>query len=322
MKSFVAFILLFAPLVAGFVNPYDPPLYKSSNTTIKKGTELPRDLFVWYPEQEGVFPVLFFMSGFGGNAPYFIYTNLMGLLSGHGVVIVAIDAVLTNPADWPIMANNLITSFNWLGQHKDLTAYGVPSTVQMDLSRFALAGHSSGNQAVVQSFLMCYNDTSLCQVSPNVLLLLDPVDGDPAHMSQPVLKTNDTIPWRIPVMIMASGLGGVPGMSIPYYPACCLPGVSSYHFYTAFQTPKWFVNATAYGHADCLDDSWASIVANSHFCTGTDASLHPYFEFRRFLAGSIYSFMASNLLGQTEYLPYLEDPSTMPIAASTQIIPS
>jgi Chlorophyllase enzyme len=86
------------------------------------------------------------------------------------------------------------------------------------------------------------------------LVLLDPVDSDPVNSTKPVVVPEITTGMKSPMLIVTSGLGGVSGLTVGglVAPPCCPVGESGDKFYAGFDTSKYLLNATIYGHADIL----------------------------------------------------------------------
>merc|ERR1712176_481019 len=108
--------------------------------------------------------------------------------------------------------------------------------------------------------------------------------------------------FSIPAIILDNGLdptGGLGGVS------CAPLALGSPRWYNAWAGPIWHVNATAYGHVDCLDD--AMIPIGRSVCpsnTKTDKILY-----RQHLADTTTRFVEGVLLNKQENFAFLEDAS-------------
>ena len=62
----------------------------------------------------------------------------------------------------------------------------------------------------------------------------------------------------IPTLTMQAGLDPVKGSAL--FPACGSEKLSNKRFYNAMTGDRWFVNASAYGHADFLEPLFVGTV--------------------------------------------------------------
>jgi len=92
-------------------------------------------------------------------------------------------------------------------------------------------------------------------------VMIDPVDGlDPFGMvhSEDLITPGKKLNFTIPALILDNGLDpqGVRAFkSVP-----CMPlKLGSPRWYNAWSGPIWHVNATAYGHVDCLNDAMIKV---------------------------------------------------------------
>lgn len=64
--------------------------------------------------------------------------------------------------------------------------------------------------------------------------------------------------FSIPTLTVQAGLDPVKGAIL--YPACAPEKLSNKRFYDAMSGDRWFVNASAYGHADLLEKEFLGAV--------------------------------------------------------------
>merc|ERR1719469_1397873 len=138
-------------------------------------------------------------------------------------------------------------------------------------------------------------------------VMIDPVDGfDPFGIvhSEDLITPGKKLNFRTPGLILDNGLDpkGVRAFkSVP-----CMPiQLGSPRWYNAWQGPIWHVNATAYGHVDCLDDamiSVAGLVCPSNSTTDKAA-------YREHIATTSTLFIEAFLDHKPANLALLEDPS-------------
>ena len=86
------------------------------------------------------------------------------------------------------------------------------------------------------------------------LIMLDPVDGyDPfGIINDYVTNPPNKLSFQIPTLIVSSELSAIaPSFLIP---PCAPANISNMRFFNALSGPTWYLNFTAYGHADLLDD--------------------------------------------------------------------
>merc|ERR1712100_818738 len=135
--------------------------------------------------------------------------------------------------------------------------------------------------------------------------MIDPVDGlDPFGIvkSEDLIHPGTKLNFSTPAIILDNGLdptGGLGGVS------CAPLALGSPRWHNAWSGPIWHVNATAYGHIDCLNDAMikvAGLVCKSNPNTNKAA-------YRRHLADTSGLFIEGVLENKAESLAMLEDPS-------------
>merc|ERR1712187_428303 len=113
-----------------------------------------------------------------------------------------------------------------------------------------MGGQSEGCHVVGQALEY---DCSIAKA----MILLDPVDGfDPYRFvkSQDLITPGKKLGFSTPTLLMDNSLD--PKKANPLVPACAPFEVGSQRWYDALRGPVWNINATGFGHVDCLDDSW------------------------------------------------------------------
>ena len=113
-----------------------------------------------------------------------------------------------------------------------------------------LMGHSSGAHVIVEYFKHHCNKAK-------GQILFSPVDGfDPFGLVDLFAITpGEYLNYEVPTLVIMAGLDNQPGFNIgQLVPACAPDDLSNTRFYNAMPGNTWFVNATAYGHGDCLDE--------------------------------------------------------------------
>lgn len=257
------------------------------------------NLDVYAPNAPGNFPVFYFVSGFGGIMPIIAYSQFMTHVASHGFVAVGV---------WKL--DNPINSFNvtWFDATVDfvenqletsLHLKGFNIRMKVDYLNSFIGAHSAGAHVPVAQFeAHCLNFKGQ--------LLYDPVDGaDPLGINQVfVITPGEKVNFTVPTMQIVCGLDPI-ASNVTGGP--CAPEVlSGKRFFDAMNGPIWWLNATAYGHADFLDPFYENIVEVTQFCTtNPDTPKDPYI---RFVAGESVAFMFGILdpVANCDYFKFLE----------------
>jgi len=188
--------------------------------------------------------------------------------------------------DWAISGSLLAEM-----QHQGLLA-------QPDVSnRSVLMGQSEGNHVIGQAL------ADSCSVA-KAAVLIDPVDGyDPFRFNkkQDLIKVGDKLNFTIPALFLDNGLDTTANFLSP---PCMPPAMGTSRWMKAWRGPFWRINATAYGHIDCLDNPGEKLgkficPTNPH----TDKNAH-----RAFLADAIDSFLSGLFKGEPAAFAKLQDP--------------
>jgi hypothetical protein len=128
-----------------------------------------------------------------------------------------------------------------------------------DLDRTTVMAQSAGNHIVGQAL------ADSCMYA-KAFVMIDPVDGfDPfgAVHTEDLITPGKKVNFSVPALILDNGLD--PKGVKAFKSIACMPiKLGSPRWYNAWRGPIWHVNATAYGHVDCLDN--ALIVAGGLVC--------------------------------------------------------
>jgi len=208
---------------------------------------------IYAPKSSAAFPTIFFVSGFGANAPAFGYSDLLTRIAKKGYVVVALDR-LSFP-NYPKEARLFTDVLTW-AQQGGLKAEMVNRTLAAipDLDRTTVMAQSAGNHIVGQAL------ADSCMYA-KAFVMIDPVDGlDPFGMvhSEDLITPGKKVNFTVPALILDNGLDPQGVKAFKKVP--CMPiQLGSPRWYNAWRGPIWHVNATAYGHVDCLDDAMISV---------------------------------------------------------------
>lgn len=154
---------------------------------------------------------------------------------------------------------------------------------------------------------------------------MSPVDGsDPWGIidSFCIAGGDDIVNFITPTLVLSAGLDNLPGFlgSIP----CAPSAISNLYFYDALDpaTPRWLNNATEFGHGDFLNPIFEEVLQLTQFCATTDLGLLALSRYRSYVAGQVVSFI-KGLTNEdcTPFLPFLEDPSLMPVEVEVNSVP-
>jgi len=251
---------------------------------------------VWAPETETSVPVFFFMGGFAGDAPVTMYGQVLSSIASSGVYVVGLSRLQV--PNYPKEAQALSALIEWAaagGLREALPSLSARPDV---LNRTLVGGQSAGCHVVGQML------ADGCSFAKG-LVLMDPVDGyDPFGIvtSENLIVPGVKLNFTTPTLLTRAGLD--PKRANPLYPPCAPDKLSNDRFFRAMRGPTWLLNATAFGHVDCLDpgaSAGGGIVCAS---AGVFANKTAY---RTFLTDTIVSFFEMLLSGDAAQLPSLED---------------
>jgi len=251
------------------------------------------------PEGSGTYPLVLFVSGFSGLAPVFTYRKFVTALTEKGYVVVGMDhAALPN---YPAQGKAFHNIMEWVAAG-NLTAELQKANISAtpDLSRVAVMGQSAGNHVVGQGL------TDGCSIA-KAQVMIDPVDGfDPfgkVH-SEDLITPGQKLNYSIPSLLLDNELD--PQKKNRFFPACAPAELGATRWFDAAAGPVFNVNASKYGHVDCLDDSFISaggLICPTDKTTDKDA-------YRHHLAATIDLFLDGVFQGKSANFDQLEDTST------------
>jgi len=253
---------------------------------------------VYAPKSKGSFPVIFFMAGFGANAPVFGYSDLLTRLANKGHVVVGLDR-LSFP-NYPAEARQFVKTMTWAKNNLKAEMVQKKLTASPDLDRTTVMGQSSGNHIVGQAL------ADSCGYA-KAFVMIDPVDGvDPFGIihTEDLITPGKKVNFSIPTLLLDNGLDPL-GVKAFKQIACAPLSLGSPRWYNAWQGPIWHINATAYGHVDCLDD--ALIAVGGLVCPSNSTTDKPVY--REHLAATSALFIESLFNHKPENFLHLEDSS-------------
>lgn len=266
--------------------------------------QLDHNLDIYAPHSAGTFPVIIFFPGMACTTPASAYSNILTHLASWGYVVVGPSALLystdaTYRAEWvqPVV--------DWTVEHINSGSLSGSLHPQMkvDATQLYLSAHSSGSHVAVE-FIKQSHDCYYVKA----MLLLSPVDGvDPFGLIETFcINPPQPLHFRIPTMIIAGGLDGVPGIDVlgGLMPACAPEELGSSRFYKALEGPTVLLNMTSYGHVDMMDQTYIDIIQAISFCK-TDSSTDKD-AFRQEVGGQLVSFLSYVSQGACQLWHYME----------------
>jgi len=274
---------------------------------VKTNDDLGFKMHYHVPKAEGTYPVVLFVSGFSGDAPASAYSDFVNQLTDHGFVVVAMDH-LKFP-NYPTQGQAFHDVMEWAGAghlQEALQDAGLSATV--DLDRVAVMGQSAGNHVVGQGL------TDGCSLA-KAMVMIDPVDGlDPFGImhGEDLITPGQKLTFTIPSLLLDNELD--PKGKNFLFPACAPANLGAPRWFDAAAGPVWNVNASSYGHVDCLDDLF--IAAGKLVCPSnrkTDKK-----AYRAYLADTVALFLDGVLNGKTDNFGLLEDATKFDIAVTVR----
>lgn len=255
------------------------------------------NLLVFAPKSNKSFPTIFFVTGFGADMPVSGYSDLLTRIANKGYVVAGLHRL--GMPNYPKEARELQDVVTWAkaGNLKEqMVAHKFVASP--DLNRMAVMGQSSGNHIVGQAL------ADSC-MGAKAFVMIDPVDGvDPYGKisNENLIIPGEKVNFTIPSLILDNGLD--PQKAASFYPPCMPIKLGSPRWYSAWNGPIWHVNATAYGHVDCLNDGWKKV--GSLICPSnpkTDKA-----AYRQHLAETADLFLGALFGTSPKDLLLLEDP--------------
>jgi len=230
------------------------------------------------------------------------YSNLLGQIADAGYIVVGLDHIQV--PNYPKQGQDFHDLLEWAGQGNLATEFQTQSiTAVPDVeNRAAVMGQSAGNHVVGQALV------DGCSIA-KALVLIDPVDGlDPFGIikSEDLITPGEKLSFNTPVLHLDNYLDPAPGLAN----VSCSPwNLSGPRWFDAMQGPIWNVNATKYGHVDCLDGLVGTI--GGEVCASNRLANNK--KYRKMLATSITTFLGAVFDGHTDDLALLEDASKFDI---------
>jgi len=259
------------------------------------------------PAVTGTYPVVLFVSGFSGDAPASAYSDFVNQLTGHGYIVVAMDHLKL--PDYPQQGQAFHDIMEWAaaGNLQDaLTGAGISAVA--DLEKVAVMGQSAGNHVVGQGL------TDGCSVA-KAMVMIDPVDGfDPFGIvhKEDLITPGEKLKFKIPSLLLDNELDPL-GNNV-LFPPCAPAKLGAPRWFDAAAGPVWNVNASSYGHVDCLDDLF--IAAGKLICPSDKTTDKK--AYRAHLADAVALFLDGVLNGHTDQLSLLEDATKFNIAVTVR----
>lgn len=272
-------------------------------------------LDIWIPDPAASLkaPLLFSLTGMGGLMPGFLYNNVFDRLASHGMAVISVMS--SGPSGETYEGLWLEDVMVWVEDHlaDKLEQDGVAENLVLDHRTKYLLGHSSGAHVVVAYLTHHCGDVK-------GQILFSPVDGfDPfGWIPNYIIQPGEYLNYALPTLILMAGLDSVSGLDGlgNLLPACAPEELSNLRFYAALPGNTWLVNATQFGHADCLDETYASGIEFTHFCSSADKTADRD-SYRAHIAGQIVSFLTLIAGGEScTSEQYLQDTSLMPVPAT------
>jgi pimeloyl-ACP methyl ester carboxylesterase len=266
---------------------------------------------IWVPEKKDYFGAVLFLPGLDGNIPALAYTQTLSRIASHGYIVLGFTNLLTIPIPTEHLAKYMRENVEWVSKDLNSLLDSKKLLARVDVNSISLMGHSAGCKIITKVF------EDGCG-SLSALLLINPVDGlDPwGLVPSYVIHDGKKVNFTTPTLVMASGLGANSGHNgSKFFPACEPYNLSSHHFYPALNCPKWFINATDFGHADWIDPEFYKAIQLTKFCATNDHG--PLQEYRNFISGATVSFLNGVFQQQCSDLKYIEDPQLIPKGINT-----
>ncbi|CAN4092900.1 unnamed protein product [Withania somnifera] len=260
----------------------------------------PKPLLIATPSEPGNFPVVLLLHG------YFLcnsfYSQLIQHISSHGFIVLAPQLYSVEGADTTKEIKSTAEITNWLseGLHHFL-----PSQVEANLKKLALAGHSRGGKAAFALVLGKVASVST-KLKFSALLGIDPVDGmDKGNQTPPPVLTYipQSFNLDMAVMVIGSGLGEVKKNFLLH--ACAPKGVNHRDFYNECCRPACYFVVKDYGHVDMLDDETKGLRGMATYCFCKHGKSRE--PMRRFVGGIVIAFLEAYLQGNSSDLMAIKD---------------
>lgn len=259
------------------------------------------------PATAGTYPVVLFVSGFSGDAPASAYSKFVNQLADHGYIVVAMDH-LKFP-NYPAQGQAFHDVMEWAAAghlQEALAAAGISAVA--DLDKVAVMGQSAGNHVIGQGL------TDGCSVA-KAMVMIDPVDGfDPFGIvkKENLITPGEKLKFTIPSLLLDNELD--PQGKGLLFPPCAPAKLGAPRWFDATAGPVWNVNASSYGHVDCLDDLF--IAAGKMICPSDKTTDKK--AYRAHLADTVALFLEGVFNGDTDKFSLLEDATKFNVAVTVR----
>lgn len=244
------------------------------------------------------FPVIFFVTGVAGNVPAKGYSDLLCTIANKGFVIVAMDN--TGVPNYREMGGGIFDALEWARAGNLAVLMRAQGFVgEPDLHRASVMGQSAGNHILGEALSVG------CSLA-KAFIMVDPVDGfDPfGIVPEFLIQPGKPLNFTIPSLLISTGLDPLPLNSM--FPACAPMELSNDRFYHASRGPIWNINATEYGHLDCMNDDWSSWLS---FIACPSSKHGDKALYRGMIASSVSSFLRALFEGHSAAFTLLESPT-------------
>jgi len=251
---------------------------------------------------EGSLPLILFVTGFSGLAPTFAYSNFIQQLADKGYIVVGMDHV--KMPNYPVQGRDFLNVMEWVkagnlpAKLKTKNIEAVP-----DLERVAVMGQSAGNHVVGQG--LAYS----CSLA-KAQVMIDPVDGfDPFGMvhKEDLITPGKKLNYTTPALLLDNELDPIANNRL--FPACAPAKLGAPRWFDATAGPVFNVNASKYGHIDCLNDV---IIGAGKLMCPTDKTTDKD-AYRAHLASTVDLFLLGLFENKADNFDKLEDASTFPV---------
>jgi len=255
---------------------------------------------LYSPETAGSVPTMLYVTGGGGVAPGYSYSDLAEAMADKGMAVI----VLSRPAAPAPKKDAELEkkALAWL--EENVPTMGLKATANFD--ELIVSGHSAGNHVFCE-----FLKTDCGGSKAKAAVMMDPVDGyDPVGIIKNYCTTpGEKLPFDIPALLLRTGLDPVVKLGV----ACAPDRISNQRFFDAWAGPIWMVNATKYGHLDVNNEGVEK--AGGLMCKTDNEPKDIYHEH---VAGLVDAFVSVVFKGSETAESLLNDVSTMKVDAEAQ----
>jgi len=255
---------------------------------------------IWAPETAGSYPIMVYVTGGGGIAPGYSYSDLGEVMAEKGLVVTMLSRAAAPAPKKDAQLES--KALDWL--EDALPTMNLTATADFD--KLILSGHSAGNH-VTCDFLTnnCGNHKAAGVV------MMDPVDGyDPFGLVNNYCTTpGKKLSFDTPALLLRTGLDPV----VKTLVACAPDKISNQRFFEAWSGPIWMANATKYGHLDVNNKGIGKM--GTILCAGDD---EPNDIYQEHIAELVKAFMDTIFKGDASAESKLTDASWMKVDVELQ----